>query len=463
MYKTAEEPAVEPVRLPTGKRPERPGGVRDTKERARWLSGLLLLLIAGYQVYGRAFAYVGLIQQQVFIGEIVLAILILSRRSAVVERWVGWILTGHSLRRIGWAYLAFFLWGVFELQRGLFNGSHTTDVLKEFAFNYYPLYLVAGVWAGATHPRFLQTAIRISAWSVALYGIAFLAFFGRFQGLFIPGTLNVDLFGQPGTGVAILGLLAVSMKISDLVPLLMLTVVMLGTQVRAEWLGVTVALLTWAVLSKRLVRLLVWSALLGAVLWVLVITDFSVPAPTSRGGLISAKALASRLIAPVDESLASEYSTDAAYYAGTYSFRTRWWAEIRNSLQGSPTLLIEGYGYGYPLYQLMPFAAAHKETVRTPHSWVYYCLAYTGCGGLVLFIVFQATLGFALFRSGQRQKQYYGVLVWVFALSMGAFGNFYEAPFGAIPVYVMMGASLSSGGVRRLRTPSRLSDARLLS
>ena len=51
--------------------------------------------------------------------------------------------------------LIFMLYGLWQMGRGVLEGSPVLYTLKFFIFNYYPIYLFLGLWIGLRAPDFL--------------------------------------------------------------------------------------------------------------------------------------------------------------------------------------------------------------------------------------------------------------------------------------------------------------------
>jgi hypothetical protein len=168
--------------------------------------------------------------------------------------------------------------------------------------------------------------------------------------------------------------------------------------------------------------------------------DFNIPSPAGRGGSISSSELVARAVAPISRDTALEYSRkNTSMYAGTASWRTMWWSAIWRSVHVKTETTLLGYGYGFPLHDLMP--ELRGTDVRTPHNVFFYCLGYSGWIGVAAFYSFQAALGLLMFRVWRTTGQPFGFMIWLGALVGGHLGNLYETPFGAIPLYLMTGMS----------------------
>ena len=116
------------------------------------VAGFLLL---GYLCMTRSFAYFGIVPLKLFIGEIVLAGFLLLKPRVAIGTWVSSLLNPSPLSAQGLALLVFMSYGVWQLERGIQNGSSFMYGLKFFIFNYYALYLYLGIWIGLQSPQFL--------------------------------------------------------------------------------------------------------------------------------------------------------------------------------------------------------------------------------------------------------------------------------------------------------------------
>ena len=102
-----------------------------------------------------------------------------------------------------------------------------------------------------------------------------------------------------------------------------------------------------------------------------------------------------------------------------------------------------GQGYGFPLGELVPYLRSAE--IRTPHNVFFFALGYTGWIGVALFFLFQFTLLQLLWRTYRITGQPYGIAAWVEAFAAAFFGNSFETPFGAIPLYLTLGLLIAPG------------------
>jgi len=421
---------------------------------------LIVFLVAGYLAMSRSFAYLGFPPAKLFIGEAAIASFLLFHWRAVVGRLLSTAFQPSIIGGFSAALLCSFFYGVFELVHGLANGYPVILALQGFAFHYYPVCFFIGLWAGRRDPKLLSRTIWAVAWANGVYGLLYLAFLSHIP-LGVPGTVDVPLFGQPaGSAIAILGVLCVEPRLSrSWLPILLNLLVMLGVQVRAEFLGFSLGLILWSLLTRRFGLLLASYAAIAALLAAALLADFQVRAPGTRGGYISTREIVGRVVSPVDVDLAAEFAPHAKSLAGTATWRVKWWEAIWDTVHDSTETALLGEGYGYPLASLVGYK---ERDIRTPHSIFFYTLAYGGWVGVVVFFMLQIALAQVLWFSWRISGSPFGLVLWLMFLSGALFGNAFETPFGAIPFYLLTGLS-AAPAVLEVSEYASLSRTQLLS
>lgn len=406
----------------------------------------LILLVTGYLTMTRSFAYLGIPPLRLFIGEVAIALFLITRPGELFNRWFGALSEPTPLGEFAVALVCFLAYGWFELIRGFAKGYPTLIAMQGFAFHYYPICFFIGMWAASRNVDLLRRTIYIVAWANGVYGILYLVILNRFP-LAMPGTVDVAIFGQPaGSAIALLGLLCVESRLSKIWPVLLLNLlVMLGLQVRAEFLGFLLGALLWGFLTRRADRLVGGLAVVIVLLAVAFAADVSAPAPATRGGRISAREVVGRVVAPFDPDLAAEWDPDAKSHAGTAEWRVRWWSRIWDEVHGSTETAFIGEGYGYPLADLVGYK---ERDIRTPHSVLFYALGYGGWIGVALFALLQLTLARTLWASWKVSQNAFGPVLWLTFLSGACFGNAFETPFGAVPFYLLAGMAAAAAPVK---------------
>jgi O-antigen ligase/polysaccharide polymerase Wzy-like membrane protein len=412
---------------------------------------LATVLIVGYLAMGKSFAYLGLPWISVYIGEIALAAFVLFGPAAKQGQWLRLVRRVRQLRRLKRLLVLLLVYGALEAVRGILHGYPAITAARDTAFNYYPLFLLLGIWTGLRDRGFLCRVIRILALCVGCYGLAWILFLSRITWT-IPGTGGrVPLFLGPygGYTVALLGLVAFEQRLRGVWHLILLnTFVLLGSQSRADWLGLAVGLLALAWVTKRVKPLAVAGGFMILFLGLMYVTDLSILSPTGRGEKvgtrISADSLIARAAAPLSKDLAARLAPPetVSFAFGTTEWRLLWWANIWAKVHARLSSALFGFGYGYPIGDLNPDIES-GTFIQTPHNDVLYALAYSGWLGVALFVLFQVELFRLLLRSYTLTGQPFGLMCWAALLTTSLFEDFFEAPFGAIPAYLLLGAAMA--------------------
>jgi hypothetical protein len=397
----------------------------------------------------RSFAYLGLPWINLYIGELVLAVFLVAGPRVNHRRWVRWVHENPQVRRLKVALVCFLLYGGFEAARGISQGNSAFTALRDTAFNYYPLFLILGLWAGYADPDFLRRIARTLAVWNACYGIAYVLVLNQLP-WFMPGTSNaaspVPVFSEPyGSAIAILGLLAFEPNLWSVCHWLSLNVlVMLWVQVRAEWVGFAAGLLVFAVCTRRVKRFGAAIAVMMALVGIMYIADVRLPSPEGRGGVFSVRDIVARALAPVNNDLATDLATadDSSGYSATASWRLLWWASIWEAVHSNSTTELVGFGYGYPIGELNPLIEP-GTFIQTPHNDFFFALGFTGWIGVFIFLWFQYELFILILRVYRQTERVFPLICWSALVVVSIFEDFFEAPFGAIPFFLLMGAALA--------------------
>jgi O-antigen ligase len=346
-------------------------------------------------------------------------------------------------------FLVFVAYGVFQVLRGIYLGYPPLTAARDLGFEYYSIFLALGLWVGLRDPSLPQRLFRTLAWFNGVYGSVYILFLSGIGWTFSGVSKQVSpvpIFGLPEFSfVILLGLLAYERNLKRIWHLLALNgFVLLGMQVRGEWLGFAVGLFTLAWLTKRLKRMLAGIIVVTALLVLMFVINIELPGPATRGGgEISTRDLIGRAAAPLDPDLAAQYTSFSQMDTETTLWRTLWWAAIWEAVQDNRVLSLLGFGYGYPIGDLVPYLEG--ESIQTPHNAFFYALGYTGWIGVACFALFQGELVLLLWRTYRRSGQASGVVLWVAMIAYAEFTAFFEAPYGAIPFYLLIGIILGSG------------------
>ncbi|MFZ1205987.1 MAG: O-antigen ligase family protein [Candidatus Acidiferrales bacterium] len=409
------------------------------------------ILIVGYLGMGKSFAYLGLPWISVYVGEIVLGAFLLLGPKTKRGRWLRLIRRVPQLKRFEWLLLLFLVDGAFAVLRGIARGYPTFTAFRDIAFNYYPIFLFLGIWVGLQDKHFLRRLARVLALWAGCYGLAWILLLNRIPWV-IPGTDGrVLLFLGPygGSAVALLGLLAFEPRLLSVWHLVLLNMfVLLGSTSRADWVGLAVGVVVFAALMKNFMRLAITGGFFFILLGLMYVTGLSIASPTGRGArlgtTISAEELVARGVAPLDDNLAGRLapSKDVDFAENTAVWRLVWWAEIWGQVHNQWSTTLLGFGYGYPIGELNPDIDP-GTFIQTPHSDFFYALAFSGWVGVILFFLLQAELFRLLWRGFKVTGQPFGLMCWAALLTMSFFEDFFEAPFGAIPFFLLVGVAIA--------------------
>lgn len=399
-------------------------------------------LVLGYLMMTRSFAYLGLPRYSLFVGEVFLIgfYLVKARESLGAFAWS--LVDRTDLSFVSWSIYALSAYGLITALRGYFQNYEAVAVVETLVFVVYPFYFFVGLWIGRVAPSFLERFVPILAWAGGLYGLAYVLGLSQVSYSF-PGTDDIPLFGQPAAPVvAIVAILCLYRRLSTwmMAALALNGLVVLALQVRAQWLGLLVSLLVWAILTHRLGRFLMAAMIFTLLLAVAYVGDITIPSPTPNQAEFSARTVIGAVVAPIDEELAATYTDSAHQFAGSARWRQVWWEGIWEDVNSDTRTQLFGHGYGFPLKTLAPFTTG-EEDLRTPHNFFFFVLAYSGWIGVVLTGVLFISVLSMLWLAFKRTQQAFGLAFFVLQFGIAAFSNHFETPFGAIPFYTILGVA----------------------
>jgi hypothetical protein len=411
-----------------------------------------VILALGYFCMGRSFAYLGVPADGLFIGEVSLALfLVLGPGMRGGWRWVA--IRARRLRRVELLIVTSLVYGGIEGLRGVSAGYGTLGALRGTAFNYYALFLFWGVWAGLRDGGLLSRLARALAWCNGIYGAAYVLFLNRLPWM-MPGTSGapsiVPLFSAGWASAAVLlGLLAFESELRRVWHLIALnSLVLLGLEIRGEWVGLAVGLLVFVFCTKRLKRLesvVIAGAALVVVLVLSSIANFSLPGVTGRGGgRISVNYFVARVTAPLDRHLADSFAPDenVRTFAANADWRVNLWSSVWDAVNESPSRALFGLGYGYPMWNFVERDTSNAP-LQSTHNDFIYALGFSGWIGVVIFVLLQLEIAKLLFRAFKVTGEPFGLMAWSALLTFSMFESYFESPFGAIPFYLLIGIALA--------------------
>jgi O-Antigen ligase len=424
-------------------------GNAETRPRIDNWAKLTMFLVVGYLYTGRSFAYLGFPWISLYVGEMALAYFLLFGPRMQELKWlrIAWRL--NPLKRFKRLLVLLLCYGLFESLRGMLSGYSRFAALRDTAFNYYPLFLFLGVWVGLRDRNSLRRTVRILAWFNGIYGVAYALFLSQLPWT-MPGTgsaaSDVPLFSEPlGSAIALLGLLAFEPKLKRVWHVLTLNaIVMLFVQLRSEWVGFGLGLLVFVWWTNQVKRFVYAAALLVLLIGLMYLGNVNLPSPKGRGGQISVNGMVARAVAPINKEAAAEIAPpeDVVGYWGNVNWRLVWWASIWLAVHANPVRALFGFGYGYPIGDLNPFIVP-GTFIQTPHNDFFYALAFSGWLGVLLFLLLQVELVRLLSLSCRITNQPFALMCWIALTTESMFGDFFEAPMGAIPFFLLMGMAIA--------------------
>jgi hypothetical protein len=400
---------------------------------------MVVLFLWGGALIGKFSAYIGLA-----IG----GLLIFSAR-ILWDRWFRALTRDKDvLHGWSWALVVSLLYGFAMLFYGLEQGYPLVTALEILVFNINPIFIFLGIWVSSKHPAILRVYIRYSAWFVVIYTPLYFLFFSKLNvslsGV-LPGNDMVILSSAGSGSTTLIGLLGYEPNLVKFwLPLIVLTCLTIANQNRADWLGLTVSLLIWGFLTKRMKRVFAVAGGVTALLLIAAMLDLKLPPIAGRGGELSARGTISRMLGAISPDLAANIGGDranAGFYYGTVQWREHWWRNIRSEVTQEYKTTIFGMGYGYPLAHLAS-KDVEKQGTRSPHDILYFAFAYSGLVGVAIFLWLEATVAHVLWRAYKVTGQTYGLIFFVFQFIDSMFSNNIETPQAGILIYLFVGLAI---------------------
>ena len=419
-----------------------------------WTKAVVLLLWLG-SVLGKGSAYVGLAMGAFFL---------LSPR-ILWNRWYTALTENKDLMHSwSWALLVSLIYGLIELISGLLQGYPLLTAFEILVFNINPIYVFLGIYVGAKHPTIIRKYVRYSAWFIVVYTPLYFLVFNKMNvtlsGI-LPGN-NMVILSNAGSGSGtLLGLISYEPDLLKFwLPLLVLACLTIANQERSDWLGLTICLLIWGFLSKKIGRIFQIAGILVTVITICAILDVKLPPIPGRGGELSARGTISRMLGAISPELASEVGGDranAGFYYGTVAWRKHWWANIRNEVSKQYSTLIFGEGYGYNLAHLAS-RDVEKQGTRSPHDILYFAFAYSGLVGVAIFIWLEICMFHILWKLYKMTGNTYGLIYFTYQIINALFGNNIETPQAGILVYLFVGLMIGPVYGEQFLTQQRIDN-----
>ncbi len=437
-----------------------PAALGPPTPASRWLA-FLGLVLAGYAVFGRGFAYLGV--PPVFLSE--LALLVGLAVFLRQRRWREVLAMPTAL-----GIVALIAWGLCRTLPYL--GTHGIDALRDGVLYGYAAVAVFVAAALISRPELLPRLIgryqRLAPWVVVIMPVVIVADLALGDAMPRWPWANIRIVDQkPGdaavhlgaiSALAVVGLLPLR---SALWPLLIVaTMAVLGAQSRGALLAWMVAvglamaarpLKGWGL---RLIAIVMLAMVLGLVI------NPAVKMP-HRDREYSARQL-------VDNAVSAFVSDQAGDLDNTKRWRLRWWTDIANYTLHGPYFWT-GKGFGINLANDDGYQIVHDDAVRSPHNGHLTVLARAGVPGLTLWAAVHLSWlllmlnGWFVARQARRERwvALFTVLTafWAAMMCNASVDVYLEGPMGGLWCWTVMGIGLAAAHLQR-RRPDLLDGVR---
>jgi len=410
------------------------------------------LVLLGYGVMGRGFAYVGM--PPVFLGEVLLGTGLLLWLNS---RAVGRVLAMPAMQ----ALVLLLAWVAFRTIPNL--GTYGIDAARDAMLAGYGAFafIVAGLLV-ARPERLRDLARRYRTFVVVMVAVAWGLYlvFRQMPEVFPkwPWALNTRVIeNKPGdllvhfagiTAFLVLGF----RRATPLVLVLLVAgvgVSMVGN--RGGMLGYLLAMGVLALLKPREARF-GRLAYAGVLLVALALLADTTHLRTNEGS----RAIA---VEQLWENVKSVFGrSDAETLNTTTEWRLEWWTKIAGYTFDGPYFWT-GKGYGINLATDDGFRVDEHESLRSPHNAHLTMLARGGVPGLALWLVVHACWLGTLFGGWARarragQARWMGVyalcaVYWVAAMVNGSFDVYLEGPMGGIWFWTVFGVGMAAVWIHR--------------
>ncbi len=426
--------------------------------RGRFVT-LLAVVLLGYALAGRGFAYVG--APPLFIGEITLGVGLVAFSTAR-----GWTRVLGDARL--WPLLGLCAWG---LCRTLpFASADPMNAVRDGMVWGYAAFAVVMASLVVDRPAVLGRLVVLYRRfaKVFLLGIPVAFVLYHFAEGAIPkwpwaGNVGVVQVKEGDVLVHLGGILA--FWIAGLggpiswgwIVVLTLDAAVMGVIDRAgmvAFLAVFAASVAFRPRHRLAGRAAATVVVAAALLWA---SNLSVPIPGGKGRVISFDQELTNLTSTVGDSGNEGLDSNKEW-------RLNWWKEIRRYTFHGPYFW-KGKGFGINLADDDGFQVLADHSLRNPHSVHMTMLARGGVPMLALWVAVQATfvgvMGWEMLRARRAKRPMWeGLFFWLAAYWMaflinGSFDVFLEGPMGGIWFWTVYGTGIGAALVHR-RSPDAL-------
>ena len=400
------------------------------------------LLLLGYAILGKYFAYIGI--GDFYVGEIVLAV---GTYAFVVSpnRW--WFLKSRRLLPL----IALMTWGL--IRTAPYVSDYGADALRDAVIWGYGWFAILIATLIASQPHAVSRLLDNYAWFARIFlvvspvvwllstvfGVITLEIHGQTVPILKGGDMMVHLAG------AIAFIYLKIRRVSTLWILLTPLVFFVGSHTRGGLLSLCVAVTMLFVMRPRTTKLAVVTAVFLTALTAAVALDVRLKAPGARREMSVESAMLGM------QSVFSD--TGAAQYDGTKRWRLEWWNKIAGYTLHGPYFW-HGKGFGPNIAFSDGIVTSSQAPLRSPHNGQLTFLARAGVPGFVLWLVAQGAWLVGMVRRWWRCARagpeslssvfLFLIAYWLAFITNTTFDVFLEGPMGGIWFWTLYGTGLGT-------------------
>jgi hypothetical protein len=434
----------------------------------RLFLGVLGVLLVGYALFGRSFAYLG--APPIFVGEMALAFGLVAALAS------GGVLT-VARSPITHAILAFAICGAIATVP--YVGTYKFDALRDATLWAYAAFSICVAACVITTGAMADLVRHYSKWTIRFaVWLPIVTLAGRFLGAqlpMMPGTeLPIFSVKPNDAGVHLAGVAVFLLLRLDGAPggerhdrprlwrytfwsAWLLSTLTIAALTRGGFLAIVAALVVASICEPALIgrRLLAFGAigtvaggitLLGAINW----KDTSAVAAASEERALSPRQVVENIL-----SITGRESEMRGNLSSTREWRLDWWKTITDYTVHGPYFW-KGKGFGVNLADDDGFQVAQEDEapLRSPHSVHMTVLARMGVPGTVLWALLQLCFGGTIFLAqwaARRRGALWSarVMVWILSywaafLVSASFDVVLEGPYAGIWFWCVVGVGIAA-------------------
>jgi hypothetical protein len=442
---------------------------------------VLAIVLAGYALFGRSFAYLGI--PPLYVGDLTLALGVLA---ATTGGSLGWLVRSP----VAWLIAAFAAWGA--LRTAPYTATFGFEALRDAALWGYALFTPV-VAACIVRTRSLPAIVTgYGRWILVLaVWLPVVVLLNQLLGAsvpFMPGTGQPLLSAKSGdggvhlAGAACLVLLGLGSAGADrgrsrrsrlaFWALWLISMLFVASLSRGGFVSVIAALGIVAVARPVVIgprmaagAIAVAMAAMAVVVLSSILSDPSRPSTETDGRSISVRQV-------LDNMLSISGGDSPGDLSNTRTWRLDWWREILEyTVLGNYFWMGKGFGLNLADDDGFQVARPEEAPLRSPHNVFMTVLARMGVPGLVLWLALLASFALSLIRACVRARAagdglWAAIDLWILSywsafLVNASFDVFLEGPQGGIWFWCLMGIGLAALEAQRtvLGSPGRRRQA----